>query len=297
MRFVKLHGAGNDYVFVNCFDQSTSDPATLARVISDRHTGVGGDGLILICPSDVAIARMQMYNADGSRARMCGNGIRCVAKYLFDRGYTSETTFPIETDAGVRTAACTLKAGKVARVRIDMGRPRFAPSDIPVKLSGKEAIDAPIEVNGRRLRMTCVSMGNPHAVFFLDSLQALALPVDGPAVENHPLFPERVNAHFVEVLTRERVKVLTWERGSGATRACGTGACAVCAAGVRMGLTNRRIVAEVAGGELEPEWAEDGCVYLTGEAVEVFEGKWVGERHEGTEARRHEGEGERDEGS
>ncbi len=287
MRFVKMHGAGNDYIFVNIFHQSFTDPAALSRVVSDRHTGIGGDGLILIGPSQVAVARMEMYNADGSRAGMCGNGIRCVAKYLFDRGFTSESTFLIEADAGVKQAECMISDGKVLRVRIEMGAPSFAPSAIPVALSGEEVVDAPIEVSGRPLLMTCVSMGNPHAVFFVDSLDAVALPVDGPAVEHHPLFPERVNGHFVEVVDRERVKVLTWERGSGATRACGTGACAVCVAGVRTGRTERRVVAEVPGGELEVEWAEDGRVYLAGEAVEVFEGEWMGE--EGTEARRHEG--------
>ena len=274
MKFTKMHGTGNDYVLVNCLEETVEDASGVARALSCRHTGIGSDGLILIRPSAIAAVRMEVYNADGSRAQMCGNGIRCVAKYAYDHGLTAETDIPIDTDDGLKRAHCVLAGGTVTRVRIDMGEPRFAPGDMPVSLEADEVIEAPIEINGRYLTMTCVSMGNPHAVFFVDSLEDVDLPSDGPAMESHPLFPERVNAHFVQVKRPDRVAVVTWERGSGPTRACGTGVSAVCVAGVRTNRTQRHITAEVPGGELELHWRENNHVYMIGAAVEVFSGSW-----------------------
>lgn len=274
MNFTKMHGTGNDFVCINCFDQPVVDPAKLARATADRHTGIGSDGLILILPSSAATVRMEMYNGDGSRAQMCGNGLRCVAKFAYDHGLTRQTTLPIETDDGIKQAECTVVNGKVARVRLDMGRPRFKPDEIPVRLTGSAAIDVVTKVAGLSLKMTCVSMGNPHAVLFVDSLADIDLARHGPAMENHDLFPERVNAHFVQVEASDRVTMLTWERGNGRTRACGTGASAVCVAGAVTGRTQRRILATVEGGQLELEWRADDHVYKTGPAVEVFRGYW-----------------------
>lgn len=276
MKFTKMHGTGNDYVFVSLFEQAIVDPSELARAVSDRHFGVGGDGLILICPSEVAVVRMEMYNADGSRGVMCGNGIRCVAKYAYEHGLTDRTTIPIETDAGIKEAVCIVAAGKVTRVTIDMGPPALTPGDVGHRSAGDRVVDVPIELNGRRLRMTCVSMGNPHAVIFVDDLEGVSLSADGPSMEDHPQFEDRVNAHFVRVDGRDRVTVLTWERGSGRTLACGTGASAVCVAGVLTGRTDSRIRAVVPGGELELFWDRErnNHVYMTGPAVEVFSGDW-----------------------
>ena len=274
MRFTKMHGTGNDYVFVNCFSEAVDDAPALARAVSDRHTGIGGDGLILICPSQTAAVRMEMYNADGSRAQMCGNGIRCVAKFVHDHGLFAGSTIPIETDDGVKTAECALAGGKVSTVRIDMGRPRFKPSEVPVALDGETVVDVPIEINGRRWTMTCLSMGNPHAVVFLDSPAEFDLHRDGPAFEKHELFPERVNAHFVYVRSPSRVEMCSWERGSGPTQACGTGASAVCVAAALAGRTERALTVSLPGGELELLWSDDDHVYMTGPAVEVFNGDW-----------------------
>jgi diaminopimelate epimerase len=275
MRFTKMHGTENDYVYVNCFEEQVRDAAALSRAIANRYTGVGGDGLILICPSDLGAVRMEMYNADGSRAQMCGNGIRCVAKYAYEHGLSGgSASIAIETDSGVKRAECEVLDGQVRAVTIDMGSPRFAPSDLPALMDGAELIDAPIAINGKVYQFTGVSMGNPHAVVFVSDLATIDLPVDGPKLESHELFPEKVNAHFVQVESAERVRVLTWERGSGPTRACGTGVSAVCVAGVRTERTGRRIIAEVPGGELELRWGDDDHVYMTGPAVEVFTGTW-----------------------
>lgn len=274
MRFTKMHGTGNDYVLVNCFSETVDGAPALARSVSDRHTGIGGDGLILICPSETAAVRMEMYNADGSRAQMCGNGIRCVAKFVHDHGLFAGSTISIETDDGVKTAECTLAGGKVSTVRIDMGQPRFKPSDVPVALQGDTVVDVPIEINGRRWTMTCLSMGNPHAVVFLESSAEFDLHRDGPAFEKHELFPERVNAHFVHVRSPSRVEMCSWERGSGPTQACGTGASAVCVAAALTGRTERALTVSLPGGELELLWSDDDHVYMTGPAVEVFNGEF-----------------------
>ncbi len=281
MRFTKMHGAGNDYVYVDCFSQSPpADPADLARRVSDRHRGVGGDGVVLILPTPGADARMQMFNADGSEAEMCGNAIRCVAKYLYDRGLARKPTLRIETGRGTLALDLETAEGRVHRVRVDMGEPILAAEQIPTTLRGDPSrpgcpiVDAPLKVRGRELRVTCVSMGNPHCVTFLKGLSDFWVLQVGPKIEVDPHFPRRVNAEFVEVLSPEEVRMRVWERGSGATLACGTGASAVCVAGVLSGRTQPKILAHLPGGDLELHWADDRHVYMTGPAVEVFSGEW-----------------------
>jgi len=274
MKFTTMHGLGNDYVYVDAREEHPTDPAELARRVSDRHTGIGSDGLILIQPSRVAHVRMEMYNADGSRAQMCGNGIRCVAKFAVERGLTPGPELMIETDAGVRRAMCFVDRGYVNRVRVDMGKPSLDPESLPSTIRGDRVVDHPLRLDDFDLRITCVSMGNPHAVAFVDDLEAINLAGVGSRLENAAEFPERINAHFVQVDNRAAVTMKTWERGSGATRACGTGACAVCVAGSVTGRTDRKILARLPGGELELEWAADDHVYMTGPAVEVFTGDW-----------------------
>ncbi|HEX40473.1 MAG TPA: diaminopimelate epimerase [Phycisphaerales bacterium] len=290
MRFVKMHGLGNDYVYVNCFEQRLSDPAQMAVRVSDRHFGIGADGLILVCPSEAADVRMRMFNADGSESEMCGNGVRCVAKFAYDRGLAGhqeafevpgQASMPlsmrIETGRGVLRLGLSVGTdGKVERVCVNMGEPILAAAEIPVAVGGGDrVVDETIEVLGRQLRMTCVSMGNPHAVFFVPDVVAVDLERLGPAVEHHTYFPKRVNAHFVQMNGPGAITVRTWERGSGITLACGTGACACCVAGVLTGRSGRVVRAHLPGGDLDLNWCEqDGCVYMTGPAVEVFEGVW-----------------------
>jgi diaminopimelate epimerase len=274
LRFTKMHGLGNDYVYVNTFVERVADPAELSRRISDRHRGAGSDGLILIGPPDAGVdahVRMRMFNADGSESEMCGNGVRCVAKYAYERGLAKAN--PVRA---LELAKGPSGAEKVVRIRVDMGAPILSPEKIPVNLPGARIIRAPITVEGRSLEMTCVSMGNPHAVIFVDDLSSVPLATWGPAIENHPLFPQRVNAHFVQIRSRTHVDMVTWERGSGATQACGTGACAVCVAGVLTEQTARRITAKLPGGELELEWdAATDHVFKTGPATEVYDGIWL----------------------
>lgn len=287
MKFTKMHGIGNDYVYVNCFEETVADPAGLAQVVSDRHTGVGSDGLILICPSEKADVRMRMFNADGSEAEMCGNGIRCVAKYAYDHKLADaggvfkvqgnsdiDKSMRIETKSGVLTVGLiTGGDGKVAKVCVNMGQPVLEPAKIPVDVDGETVVDEPIDVLGEELRMTCVSMGNPHAVFFCDDVSLIDLCDLGPAVENDATFPNRINAHFVQIDSKKEITMRTWERGSGITLACGTGACGCCVASVLTEQTERKIIAHLPGGDLELFWSEeDNCVYMTGEATEVFEG-------------------------
>jgi diaminopimelate epimerase len=281
MRFTKMQGAGNDYVYVNGFDQSVpEDLAELARRIADRHFGVGGDGLILIRPSQVADARMQMFNADGSESEMCGNGIRCVAKYVYEHGICRSPQLRIETGRGVLSLDLEVAEGLVCRVRVDMGEPILEAERIPTTLPGNPAlagspvVGAELCVAGERLSVTCVSMGNPHCITYVDRLSDHWVFEVGPQVETDPHFPRRVNAEFVEILSPHEVRMRVWERGSGETLACGTGASAVCVAGVLTGGTDRRLLAHLPGGDLELHWAEDNHVYMTGPAVEVFSGEW-----------------------
>ncbi len=277
MRFTKMHGLGNDYVYVDCFAEKVDDPANLAIAISDRHFGVGSDGLILVMPSDAAAdVRMRMFNADGSEAQMCGNGVRCVAKFAFDHGHTTANPMRVETAAGIKTIDLKLGAdGKVLAATVDMGKPIIEPEKVPVLIRQTRAVDVTIKTQSRAFQMTCVSMGNPHAVIFVDDVAAVPLEHLGPEIEHHPVFPERVNAHFVQVHSPKEVTMRTWERGSGITLACGTGASAVCVAGVQTHRTGREILAHLPGGDLKLNWDEDTAhVMMTGPATEVFTGDW-----------------------
>lgn len=276
MRFTKMHGAGNDYVYVDCFAQPVPDNVEqLAQKIASRNFGVGGDGLILICPSERADAEMRMYNADGSYSEMCGNGIRCVAKFLYDHDIAKKETLAIESAGKLLSLELSTSGGKVDRVRVDMGEPILHAPDIPTLLPGDPVVEVPMSVAGNLLRVTSVSMGNPHCVLFVDRADDSLVLGLGPKIERHDAFPNRVNVEFVEQLSRTRLRQRTWERGSGETLACGTGASAVCVAGVLTGRTERRVTIELLGGELELEWNEsDNHVYMTGPAVEVFSGEW-----------------------
>jgi diaminopimelate epimerase len=279
MRFTKMQGCGNDYIYVDCFRQPLPhDPPGRSRAISDRHFGVGGDGLILICPSDKADARMRMYNADGSEAEMCGNGVRCVAKFVYDHGLVRKSQLTIETGRGVLTLELTISGGAVRQVRVDMGEPILQAERIPTTLPGDPPLEATLEVAAQALRVTCVSMGNPHCITFVDDIRDAHVLGLGPRIERHSAFPRRVNAEFVRVNRPDDVTMRVWERGSGETLACGTGACAVAVAGFLSGRTQRRITAHLPGGDLQLNWSEeDNHVYMTGPAVEVFSGDWPSE--------------------
>ena len=276
MKFTKMQGLGNDYVYVNCLKETIADPPALAKKISDRHFGVGSDGLIMINPSDKADFEMEMYNADGSRAEMCGNGIRCVAKYVYDYGLTDKTRISVETLAGIKYLDLTVENGKVSLVRVDMGRPILEPENIPVQAEGSRVVDEPLTVDGKEYRMTCVSMGNPHAVIFVDQdVRKLPLEQIGPSFEKHERFPKRINTEFARVLDRRTVEMRVWERGSGETLACGTGTCATAVACVLNGLTEDEITVHLLGGDLYIKWdREKDTVYMTGPAETVFDGEW-----------------------
>ena len=269
VRMTKMHGIGNDYVYVDCRDRDLHDPPRVARAVSRRHHGIGSDGLILVRPSTEADCRMEMYNADGSRSEMCGNGIRCVGKYVYDRG-VAKSPMRIDTDAGVKTLTFALDAGgRVATATVDMGVPVLDGPRIPVASEGR-VIDQPLEVAGLHWQITCVSMGNPHCVVFVPDVDALDLAKIGPAFEHHPFFPRRVNTEFVAVRSRTEMNFRVWERGSGETQACGTGACAALVAAVLTGQTERRATIHLRGGDLAIEWRADDHVLMTGAAAEVF---------------------------
>ncbi len=276
MRFTKMQGIGNDYIYVDCFSQLIDDPTCLARQISDRHFGVGADGLILILPSETADVRMQMFNSDGSQAQMCGNGIRCLSKYTHDHGLSESNPLSVETDAGIRQVDLTLgDNGLVTAARVDMGEPILAPNEIPVNLPGERIVDHPIETTGGEFRMTCVSMGNPHVIIFVDDVASIELELLGREIETNDLFGELTNVHFVQVNSTSEVTMRTWERGSGVTLACGTGASAVCVAGVLTGYSGRSITAHLPGGDLQLNWSEQtNRVSMTGPAEEIFSGEW-----------------------
>ena len=278
MQFTKMHGAGNDYVYIDCFaNEAPADPAALSIAVADRHKGIGGDGLILICPSSVADAQMRMFNADGSEAEMCGNGIRCVAKYVYDHGICQKDQLKIETGAGILALDVEAENGKVLQVRVDMGEPILLASDIPTTLEGADGkvVNVPLSAGGHEFQTTCVSMGNPHCVIFVDhATDELVLGV-GPRIEKDSRFPSKVNVEFVEVISPNEVRQRTWERGSGETLACGTGASAVCVAGVLTGRTERKLTNHLLGGTLFLEWDEKtNHVFKTGPATEVFSGTW-----------------------
>ena len=276
MKFTKMQGLGNDYVYVNCFKEKIDNPPEVAKIVSDRHFGIGSDGLIMINPSKVADFEMEMYNADGSRGEMCGNGIRCVAKYVYDYGLTDKTSISVETLAGIKYLDLTVEDGKVVLVKVDMGKPMLRPEEVPVVSEKEEVIDEPITVDGQEYRMTCVSMGNPHAVVFIDQdVKEFPLETVGVKFENHERFPKRVNTEFVNVLDRHTAQMRVWERGSGETLACGTGACAVAVACALNGLTEDEVTVKLLGGDLQIKWdREKNTVYMTGPAEVVFDGEW-----------------------
>ena len=270
-----MHGAGNDYVYVNCFEEQVEDPQLLAIKVSNRNFGIGSDGLILIMPSEKADVRMRMFNSDGSESEMCGNGIRCVAKYSFDHGIIDKKEITAETGAGILTLQLVPgNDGRIEKVRVNMGPPRLTRGEIPmVGDSGSKVIAEPLTILDRTFQITCASMGNPHCVIFVDDVENFPVATYGPLIENHELFPRRTNVEFVQIISRTEIRQRTWERGAGETLACGTGSSAVTAACVLNGLTEKKILNHLSGGDLEMEWAEDGNLYMTGPAVEVFSGE------------------------
>lgn len=277
MKFTKMHGIGNDYVYVNCIEEDLTavDLPALAIDISDRHFGVGGDGLILIMPSEKADFRMRMFNNDGSEGKTCGNGLRCVSKYVYDHGLTDKTTFTIETLGGIVVPELTIKNGKVDQVRIDMGEPRLLREQIPMTgKAGEKVINEAINIDGQNYSITCVSMGNPHTVIFVEEIEKINIEAIGSQIEKLSIFPERTNVEFIQVLKNDEVIFKVWERGTGFTLACGTGACASAVAGVLTGNTSRKVLIHLPGGDLNIEWAEDNHVFMTGPATEVFSGHW-----------------------
>lgn len=274
MKFTKMQGIGNDYVYVNCFTERVEDPAKTARFVSDRHFGIGSDGLILIKPSKIADFEMDMYNADGSRAGMCGNGIRCVAKYVYDYGLTDKTSITISTGSGVKHLELTVEEGKVSRVQVDMGAPILEASRIPADFGKSPIVDLPITVQGKTYQATCVSMGNPHCVVPVEDVKGLDIEKIGPDFEHHVCFPERVNTEFIRVLDENTVQMRVWERGAGETWACGTGACAVAVACVLNGWTKEKVQVRLRGGDLQIHWdRQANRVYMTGPAAVVFDGE------------------------
>ncbi len=274
MKFTKMQGLGNDYVYVNCFKETIENPPEMAKKVSNRNFGIGSDGLIMINPSDVADFEMEMYNADGSRSEMCGNGIRCVGKYVYDYGLTEKEHISVETLAGIKYLDLTVEDGKVKLVKVDMGSPELVPANIPIVADGDRVIDEPINVNGTEYRMTGVSMGNPHAVVYVEDVKGLDIETIGPAFENHERFPNRVNTEFVKVLDRNTVEMRVWERGSGETMACGTGACAVAVACILNGFTEDKVTVKLLGGDLQIEWDKEADkIYMTGPAEVSFDGE------------------------
>lgn len=273
MKFTKMHGLGNDYVYVNCFEEKIYNPQAVARFVSDRHFGIGSDGLIMINPSKTADFEMEMYNADGSRGEMCGNGIRCVAKYVYDYGLTDKTQISVETLGGIKYLDLTVEDGKVSLVKVDMGKPELEADRIPIISEREQVIDEPIEVDGKEYHMTGVSMGNPHTVIYVDDVKGLDLEKIGPKFENHERFPKRINTEFVHCIDRQTLEMRVWERGSGETLACGTGACAVAVSSILNNLTDTQVTVKLLGGDLQIEWdREKDRVFMTGPATVVFDG-------------------------
>ena len=274
MKFTKMQGIGNDYVYVNCFKEKVADPGRTAKFVSDRHFGIGSDGLILIKPSEVADFQMDMYNLDGSQGAMCGNGIRCVAKYMYDYGITDKTSISVETKSGIKYLDLTLKNGKVDTVKVNMGAPILRASEIPVVSEKEQVISEPVTVDGKEWKITCVSMGNPHAITYIDDVKHLEIEKIGPKFENHEIFPDRVNTEFVHVIDRNTVEMRVWERGSGETYACGTGACAVAVSSILNGLTEEEVTVKLLGGDLKIFWdRQENRIYMTGSATTVFDGE------------------------
>ncbi|MBQ2706472.1 MAG: diaminopimelate epimerase [Agathobacter sp.] len=275
MKFTKLHGCGNGYIYVNLFEETLDNPAEMAIKVSDHHFGIGSDGLITIGPSEVADFTMHIYNADGSEAEMCGNGVRCVGKYVYDHGLTAQTVVKVETGAGIMVLELNVENGKVATVRVDMGEPIFEPDKIPVVAEGTPVLMEPIVVGDKEWKMTCVSMGNPHAVVFVDDVKDFPIETYGPLFENHERFPKRTNTEFVKVVSPTEAYMRVWERGSAETWACGTGTCATVVACILNGFTERKVLVHLLGGDLVIEWDEEtNHVFMTGPATEVFSGEY-----------------------
>ena len=274
MKFTKMHGCGNDYVYVNCFEETVENPGLVSKKISDRHFGIGSDGLILICPSNIADFHMEMYNSDGSEGAMCGNGVRCIAKYVYDYGLTDKTYVSLETKAGIKYLDMTVKDGKVAMVKVDMGAPITKPDQIPA-ISDKEIIvDEPITVDGQEYRITCVSMGNPHGVVFVDDTDSIDIEKIGPKFEHHEMFPDRTNTEFIQIIDRNNIKMRVWERGAGETLACGTGTCASVYACILNGLTEKSVDVHLLGGCIHIDYDEEkNTIYMTGPAEVAFDGE------------------------
>ena len=276
MKFTKMQGIGNDYVYVNCFEETVSDPSSVAKFVSDRHFGIGSDGLILIKPSDTADCEMDMYNLDGSQGAMCGNGIRCVAKFVYDKGIVKKKNLSISTRSGIKHVSLSTRNGKVSTVKVNMGSPILLASEIPVVSDTEQVIDYPLTVNGQTYRITAVSMGNPHAIVYMDDIDSLDIQTVGPLFENHLAFPDRINTEFVKVIDRRTLQMRVWERGSGETLACGTGACAVAVASTLNGLVDEDmpVTVRLLGGEPQILWnRQENLVYMTGPATTVFEGE------------------------
>lgn len=274
INFTKMHGIGNDYIYIDCFKEQVDNPEYLAKIMSPRRTSVGSDGIILICPSDVADAKMRMFNLDGSEGKMCGNGIRCVGKYIYDNGICKKDVITVETLSGIKTLDITAKNEKAEYIKVDMGCPEFCPENIPVNYRGDEMINAPVTVNNTVYNITAVSMGNPHAVIFCDSIENLDLEKTGPDFENMPIYPERTNTEFVKVISATELKMRVYERGSGETFACGTGACAIVAAAVKCGICelDKEITVHLKVGDLLITYSSDGHIYMKGTATKVYEG-------------------------
>ncbi|MCF0127695.1 MAG: diaminopimelate epimerase [Pseudobutyrivibrio sp.] len=276
MKFTKMHGIGNDYIYVNCFEETVENPEEVSIRVSDRHFGIGSDGLILICPSEVADFKMRMFNADGSEGKMCGNGTRCIAKYVYDHGMTDKTTISLETLSGIKYIDVTVgEDGKVALATVDMGEPVLKPELIPVKHDGDTMIDVPVEVNGENVRITAVSTGNPHCVVFVDEVKSLDLEKIGPGFENNPIYPERTNTEFIHVLDRNTIDFRVWERGSGETLACGTGACAAVMACILNKKTEDEVLVHLLGGDLKIRYDRaTNHIFMTGPATEICTGDY-----------------------
>lgn len=275
MKFTKMQGIGNDYVYVNCFEETVADPERVSEIISDRHFGIGADGLVLIMPSDKADFRMRMFNADGSEGNMCGNATRCIGKFVYDNHLTDKTSITLETRSGIKKLTLYPENGKVKTVLVDMGKAVLKPADIPMNVSGDTFINKPITVDGKEVFITAVSMGNPHAVTYVEDVDSLELEKIGPSFENHPLFPERVNTEFIKILDESTMQMRVWERGSGETWACGTGACAATAASVLNGYFphDKEITVKLRGGDLFITYRSDGTVLMRGPAETVFTGE------------------------
>ena len=275
MKFTKMQGIGNDYIYVNCFEEKIDDPERVSQIVSDRHFGIGGDGLVLIMPSEKADFRMRMFNADGSEGNMCGNATRCIGKFVYDNGLTDKTEITLETKSGIKYLTLYPENGKVKTVLVNMGKAVLTPADIPMNAEGESFINKPIEVLGSEVYITAVSMGNPHAVTYVDDVMSLDLEKIGPAFENHPIFPERVNTEFIKVLDSHTIQMRVWERGSGETWACGTGACAAAVASVKNGYfkNGEEITVKLRGGDLFITYNTDGTVLMRGAAETVFTGE------------------------